>query len=96
MGSGFGLVGLAHLLNRSACASSPFDVKVPHSPAKAKQVIYLFLNGGPSQVDTFDPKPMLDQYHGKPVPNGNLQTERPGIFSVALFNSIVLAKVGLK
>ena len=76
MGSGFGMVGLAHLLNRPAFASSPFDVKAPHFPAKAKQVIYLFLNGGPSQVDTFDPKPMLDKYHGKPVPSGNLQTER--------------------
>ena len=48
----------------------------PHFPAKAKHVIYLFLNGGPSQVDTFDPKPMLTKYHGKPVPGGNLKTER--------------------
>ncbi len=76
MGSGFGMVGLAHLLNRPAFASNPFDVKAPHFPAKAKQVIYLFLNGGPSQVDTFDPKPMLGKYHGKPVPSGNLETER--------------------
>ena len=45
-------------------------------PAKAKRVIYLFLNGGPSQVDTFDPKPMLDKYNGQPMPAGNLKTER--------------------
>ena len=39
-------------------------------------MIYLFLNGGPSQVDTFDPKPALDKYHGQPMPTGNLKTER--------------------
>ena len=39
-------------------------------------MIFLFLNGGPSQVDTFDPKPMLDKFNGKPMPAGNLKTER--------------------
>ena len=34
------------------------------------------MNGGPSHVDTFDPKPLLDKYHGKPLPNPNLRTER--------------------
>ena len=34
------------------------------------------MNGGPSQVDTFDPKPLLDKYHGKPLPTANLPTER--------------------
>lgn len=48
----------------------------PHFAPKAKHVIYLFLNGGPSQVDTFDPKPALTKYHGKPAPSGNLRTER--------------------
>src|SRR3990172_684320 len=75
MGSGFGMLGLARLTS-SATAANPLDLKSPHFRAKAKHVIYLFLNGGPSQVDTFDPKPMLDKYHGKPVPSGNLQTER--------------------
>src|SRR6185312_15782561 len=37
-------------------------------PARAKHVIFLFMNGGPSQVDTFDPKPALDKYHGQPLP----------------------------
>ena len=49
--------------------ADPLAPKAPHFPAKAKRVIYLFLNGGPSQVDTFDPKPMLDKYHGKPMPS---------------------------
>ena len=43
--------------------------------AKAKRVVHLFMNGGPSHVDTFDPKPMLSKYHGKPVPS-NRPTER--------------------
>jgi hypothetical protein len=48
----------------------------PHHAPKAKHVIYLFLNGGASQVDTFDPKPMLTKYNGKPLPTSNLKTER--------------------
>ena len=48
----------------------------PHFTPKAKRVIFLFLNGGPSQVDTFDPKPMLTKYHGKALPTQNLRTER--------------------
>ena len=47
-----------------------------HFPAKAKHVIFLFLNGGPSQVDTFDPKPLLSKHHGQPMPTPNLKTER--------------------
>jgi len=65
MGSGFGMLSAATTVNRG-----------PHFTPKAKHVIYLFLNGGPSQVDTFDPKPMLKKYHGKPAPSGNLRTER--------------------
>ena len=50
--------------------------KQPHFPAKAKRVIFLFMNGGMSQVDTFDPKPMLTKYHGQAAPGGNPKTER--------------------
>src|SRR3954447_25122054 len=75
MGAGFGMVGLRHLVAAEFNAD-PLAPKVPHFPAKAKRVIYLFLNGGPSQVDTFDPKPKLTEYHGKPIPSGNLRTER--------------------
>jgi hypothetical protein len=56
------MLGLAGLLDQQARAQTP------HFPAKAKHVIYLFLNGGPSHIDTFDPKPMLSKYDGKPVP----------------------------
>ena len=49
--------------------------KLDH-PARAKRVIFLFMNGGMSQVDTFDPKPMLDKYHGQPLPGGEVATER--------------------
>ena len=56
---------------------SPLMPKQPQFPAKAKRVIHLFLNGGPSQVDTFDPKPALDNYHGQALPESmHLVTER--------------------
>ena len=55
--------------------TSSLGPKAPPLPAKAKRVIHIFMNGGPSQVDTFDPKPSLAKYDGKPVPS-NLPTER--------------------
>lgn len=76
MGSGFAMTGFAQLAAQAARSESPLLPKAPHFAPKAKQVIYLFLNGGPSQVDTFDPKPMLTKYHGKQAPSGNLKTER--------------------
>ena len=78
IGGGFGLVGLQSVLGSPAviAPSDPLAPKPPHFAPKAKRVIYLFLNGGPSQVDTFDPKPMLDKYAGQPMPTGNLKTER--------------------
>lgn len=69
------MVGFQGVLS-AADDRNPLAPKAPHFPARAKHVIYLFLNGGPSQVDTFDPKPMLDKYHGQPMPTGNLKTER--------------------
>lgn len=76
MGGGFGMVGMQAVLRADAGAADPLAPKPPQFPAKAKRVVYLFLNGGPSQVDTFDPKPALAKYHGQPMPSGNLQTER--------------------
>ena len=67
-GCGFGMLGLAGLLDTSARAAGPLSVQPPHFPAKAKHLIFLFLNGGPSHVDTFDPKPTLSKFHGKSVP----------------------------
>jgi hypothetical protein len=75
MGAGFGVVGLAGVLG-AEMSRSPLEVKSPHFAAKAKRVIFLFLNGGPSQVDTFDPKPTLAKYSHQPMPAGNLRTER--------------------
>ena len=76
-GIGLGTLGLAGVMSDDAASSgtNPMAPKQPQFPGKAKAVIHLFLNGGPSQVDTFDPKPMLDQFHGKSIPL-NLRTER--------------------
>ncbi|MCI0621008.1 MAG: DUF1501 domain-containing protein [Acidobacteria bacterium] len=74
-GTGFGTVGFTRLLAETAPSPGPLAVKPPHFPAKATRVIHLFLNGGYSQVDTFDPKPMLEKYDGKPYP-GKIDTER--------------------
>jgi hypothetical protein len=75
-GLGFGLLGLAATLDAAPASVTPLAPKAPQVRAKAKQVVHLFMNGGPSQVDTFDPKPLLGRYHGKPLPNPNLRTER--------------------
>ena len=71
--AGFGSVALAGLLAQHASADgdarpNPLAPRAPHFPAKAKRVIFLFMHGGPSQVDTFDYKPLLERDHGKPLP----------------------------
>ncbi|MGH7139817.1 MAG: DUF1501 domain-containing protein, partial [Pirellulales bacterium] len=84
-GMGLGLLGLAGvlsaegLLGRAEAANgyaNPMLPKPPHFPTKAKHVIHLFMNGGPSHVDTFDPKPSLARYAGQNLPTENLRTER--------------------
>jgi hypothetical protein len=65
-GGGFAGLALTELLVREANAASPSSIKQSHFPAKAKHCVFLFMNGGPSQVDTFDPKPALTKYHGQP------------------------------
>ncbi|TXT22267.1 MAG: hypothetical protein FD138_3579, partial [Planctomycetota bacterium] len=79
-GTGLGLLGLASLLSEEPRAAeesvTPLAPKRPHFDARAKHVVHLFMNGGPSHVDTFDPKPKLSEWHGKPLPAGNLRTER--------------------
>ena len=76
-GMGMGLVGLASTLAgaTSGAALNPLAPKSPPLPAKAKRVVHLFMNGGASHVDTFDPKPSLAKYAGKPIPI-TLKTER--------------------
>ena len=86
-GTGLGLLGLFCVLSDAGNLSAggqadqsrqnPLAPKEPHFPARAKHVIHIYLNGGPSQVDTFDPKPMLRRYDGQPLPSRNLTTERP-------------------
>ena len=66
---GFGSVALASLLADKTFAGLHSDddqIGVTHHPAKVKQIVYLYMDGGPSQVDTFDPKPRLAKEHGKP------------------------------
>ena len=73
-GAGFGMLGLSAMLANEAQAASaktdPMAPKRPHFVPKAKRVIFLFMNGGPSHVDTFDPKPELKTQEGKPGKGG--------------------------
>ncbi len=75
MGCGFGTLGMANTL-AAAAGRGPLEVKAPHFAPKAKRVIFLFLNGGMSHVDTFDPKPMLTKCDGQPLPGPKIQTDR--------------------
>jgi hypothetical protein len=70
--NGFGALALTALLGDPAYGADPTDKdplapKSPHFKAKAKNVIFLFMDGGPSQMDTFDPKPRLAKEHGQPI-----------------------------
>ena len=80
-GAGFGAMALSDMIARSglcagesaadapgALASNPLASRAPHFPARAKRVIFLFMHGGPSHVDTFDYKPELIRHHGQPLP----------------------------
>jgi hypothetical protein len=81
-GGGFGMLGFASMIGQQLRAAgvsepdNPWMIKDPHFKPKAKSVIFLFMNGGMSQVDTFDPKPMLEKYDGKPLPGAIPQHER--------------------
>ena len=65
-GAGFGALAFAALQASSAVAAGPRP-GLPHRPPRARSVIFLYMDGGPSQVDTFDPKPRLDREHGRPI-----------------------------
>jgi hypothetical protein len=69
IGAGFGSVALADMLQ----ATAP---RKPHFTPRAKRVIFLFLNGGLSQVDSFDPKPVLTERDGQPMPGPKIKTDR--------------------
>ena len=87
---GMGLGALA-IPSLSAQSISPLSARPPQTKGKAKAVIHLFMNGGPSQVDTFDPKPELTKYNGKKIPL-ELKTERPT--GVALGSPFEFKKYG--
>ncbi|QVL34963.1 DUF1501 domain-containing protein [Telmatocola sphagniphila] len=81
-GIGLGMLGLGGLLANETTlsaaekAANPLAPKSPHFKPKAKRIIHLFMGGGPSQVDTFDPKPALEKYHGQQPSGAGLKTER--------------------
>ena len=81
-GMGLGSLALASLFTNSSIANpqsaigNPLSSRPSQFPPRAKRVIHFFLNGGPSHVDTFDYKPMLAKYDGKPLPFENFKTER--------------------
>lgn len=83
LGTGLGVIGLAGLLGDEkglattpTAAVNPLAPKQPHFRPRAKRIIHLFMNGGLSQVDSFDPKPALTRYNGQRPPTANLNTER--------------------
>src|SRR5207302_3545505 len=68
---GFGGLALASLLHDEELRGGPADPlspRVPPLPAKARSVIFLFMSGGPSHIETFDPKPLLNKLDGEPRP----------------------------
>jgi len=84
-GMGLGLLGLSGILADAGelsaastvgpAVANPLAARASHFPGKAKRVVHFFLNGGPSHVDTFDPKPLLAKYAGQPLPQ-SYTTER--------------------
>lgn len=79
-GFGFGGLAVSTLLAEEAVAAAgdPLAARMPHAPARAKAVIFLFMSGGPSHLETFDPKPELQRLHGQPLPEsfGPVATRR--------------------
>lgn len=92
-GTGLGLLALPALLGADEVASgNPLAVRSPHFAPRAKQLVHIYLNGGPSQVDTWDPKTELTKWGGKKLPLGNLTTERET--GVALASPFQFAQYG--
>ena len=96
---GFGKIALAHLLGREAAGAPTIATyndlrsRPGHFPAKAKSVIQLVQNGGPSQMDLFDPKPMLAKYAGKPHPDG-VEIHQPGNQNTLMPSPFSFSKYG--
>src|SRR5213075_226080 len=81
-GMGLGSIALASLLGENLFAAdapklvNPFAPKPPHFPARAKNIIYLFMAGGPSQLELFDYKPKLVELNGQPIPDSFIEGKR--------------------
>src|SRR4051794_8658280 len=75
-GAGFGYVALAAMLGRAAPRTTPGPLapRAPHFPARAKRIIFLFMEGAPSQLDLWEYKPRLQQESGRPGPGGGILT----------------------
>ena len=103
--NGFGLLGLAALMAEEAKADAtksqdpadPMAVRPPMFPARAKRVIFLFMSGGPSHVDLFDPKPRLAKDNGKPLPFAmpHLERTRTGNLLQSPFKFAKYGRAGL-
>ena len=82
IGNGFGMMAFAGMLGESMVKAgitggeTGLGVAKLDYPQRVKRVIFLFMNGGLSTIDAFDPKPMLTKYDGKPMPGGSIATER--------------------
>jgi hypothetical protein len=113
IGGGFGAIGLASLFRDAGLlasvpaaegpaapgSSNPLAPRAPHFPARARRVIFLFMNGGPSHVDTFDPKPELAKHAGEAVPDSLLQkTGRKGAgkLMASPFKSMCCGRSGIE
>src|SRR5271154_5008136 len=82
VGNGFGMMAFASMLSESMLKAgvsggdSGMGIMKLDYPQRVKRVIFLFMNGGLSTIDAFDPKPMLAKYDGQPMPGGSISTER--------------------
>ncbi len=76
VGNGFGMLAFASMMGRSMSYAQELTTPALDHPAKVKRVIFLFMNGGCSTIDCFDPKPALEKYDGQPLPGGSVRTER--------------------
>src|SRR5881396_3379730 len=103
-GLGFGMLSLANLLGPQALAAaaegisgnSPLAPRAPHFPAKAKRVIHIFANGGPSHVDTFDPKSELTKWAGKEIPTHRPTERKTGAAFASPFQFKKYGKSGIE
>jgi len=75
-GIGLGSMALASLLERDSAAVSPMSPRVSHHAPRAKNIIFLFMAGGPSQFELFEPKPELQKLHGQTIPDSFLEGKR--------------------